>query len=548
MNKLVALIEHFIPDSLRAKPENLTRARFLVSYLFILGGLALVYNLIYFKVGNHVGGWAILGMAALIFSLPHYLRRSGNLNHTMYMCSVGMTLMNGAIMFSSGGVQFSGNPWWAIAPVFTTLVSGGRAGRSWLIAVACLVGGTYIAELMGVKVPNLIVYDGNESWIHFLDWFHYFGVIFVLTAAAMVFDLINRQALASEKENRTKVEEAGRISEEHSSYLDDSVVRILSEMERLAAGDLRSRLTIVKDDAIGQLCEGYNRAVLRMHGAIEDVSQAVKVTANSSDLIGRSTGNLSQDAGKQTEKAGQIADSTSQIVELITENAENARRTADTARENGTLASEGGDVVRQTMGKMEVIAQRVSETSVSIEALGRSTREIGKIVVAIDNIAERTNLLALNAAIEASHAGALGRGFGVIAEEVKALAGQTTVETERIAKMIDSVQKEAMQAVREMEEGNEQVELGKALASKAGDALDRIVESSANVFLLIQNIADACEEQTNQSELLFQQIEDLKTVTDDSAVDIGEIASSARNLGKLTGDVKSLLDRFRLNG
>ncbi|MDJ0839567.1 MAG: methyl-accepting chemotaxis protein [Acidobacteriota bacterium] len=547
MNNLVTLIEHFIPDRLRADAALHTRARFMVSYLFIMAGLGLVYNLVYFKVGNNYGGAVIVGMVCVIIYLPFYLRKTGNLVMTMHLCGIFLTVMMGTIMVTSGGAVFSGNPWWTLTPVFATLVAGGKAGRTWFLLVAGIVGGAYVLELFGFRFPDLMDRENELAWVRFLDWFHYFGVIFVLTVGALVFDYINAQALKGEAATRQEVEKAGREVERQNKYLDESVAEILREMEKLANGDLTARLEVKKDDAIGQLCQGFNLAVERMQEAVTDVSQAVEVTAYSSEMIDNSTDNLRGDAQRQTEKAGLLADSTSQIVSLISENAGHARTTAEAASRNGELATEGGEIVRETVKKMEDIAAVVNGAADSIKALGSSTGAIGNIVGVISDIAERTNLLALNAAIEAAHAGSLGQGFGVIAEEVKDLASKTTVETDRIAQMIKKVQEQTGTAIDRMKTGNDQVEAGKELATRAGEALERIVDSSGHVGTLIQQIADACEEQTGESERLFSEIEEMRKVTDDSAGEIGGIAQSATKLGGLTRELQDLLTRFNLS-
>ncbi len=546
MLKLLALIEYFIPQSIQDDSGKLTRARFLVVVLFILAMLGMVYNLIYFKVGNPYGGGAIVGMVLVIFTLPFYLKKTGKLHKTMHLCGFFLTMMMGTIMVTSGGAVFSGNPWWTLTPVFATLVAGGRAGRIWLLVVMVILGGTYAAELFGFTFPNFMDRQGHKAWVHFLDWFHYLGAAFVITAASLVFDYINRQALDSERETRQKTEQTSRKIEESNQYMDQSVERILKEMEKLANGDLTSQLAVMKKDDIGRLCEGFNLAVNRVREAISEVYQAVEVTAHTSDQIAEATGKSTSDSQIQTDKAASIAASTSQIVEIIAENADNARSTAESAERNGAMASEGGEVVRKTVLKMEEIADLVNQSSRSIHSLGQSTNRIGDIVSVIRGIAEKTNLLALNAAIEASHAGALGKGFGVIAEEVKELARQTTVETERIAKMIETVQAEADQVTHEMAAGGEQVAEGKELAARAGAALEQIVSSSGEVSHLIQQIAKACEEQTRQSENLFREIEELKSVAQNSSGEVNGIAESALNLGGMTRELQDLLTRFKL--
>ena len=193
MNTLLGSIEKFIPDSFREDSALLTRARFLVTIIFLLCGMGAVYNLFYFKVGNVYGAVAIIGMTFVLVSLPFYLKNTGNMQKTMHLCSFCLTLMMTTITFTSGGAVFSGNPWYTLTPVFATLVIGGQGGKTWLYVVSGILALTYGLELFGVTIPDFFDRSGAvDGWIRFLDWFHYFGLIFVITASCLVFDHINR--------------------------------------------------------------------------------------------------------------------------------------------------------------------------------------------------------------------------------------------------------------------------------------------------------------------------------------------------------------------
>lgn len=547
MSQLFALIDRFIPENLRQEPGDMIRAQFLVSFAFLLSSLGIFYNVPYFRVGNYIGGAAIILTGLSLFWLPWHLKRHGDLVQSINLAGAMVIGMNGAITFTSGGSSYSGNPWWALTPVIVTLVAGGRYGLRWTYLVVAIFVGMYTAERLGFQFPNYI--DPNNQfpdWVHFLDWFHFVGIVFVMVAATLVFNYINMQIFKAEKETRRQVEENRQAVEEYSQYLDRNVNNLLEEIEKLAGGDLTLSMDPEREDAVGKLVVSLNTAAQRMHRAVSEVAEAVHITTGSSQKIKSATAKLNSEAVDQNDKTGEIAASTSQIVALIAENAHNARSTAETAAQNGALAEEGGQVVRKTVDKMEEIAGVVRNTTTSIEALGGATRQIGNIVSVISDIAERTNLLALNASIEAAHAGQMGAGFGVIAEEVKQLAGRTAEETGRIESMIKEVQIKASAAVDGMKTGNQQVAEGKQLAEQAGSALERIVDSSDNVRALIQQIALACEQQTEQSEYLFNQIEELKNTTEASAEEITKIAGSTEDLGGLTGELQGLLERFKL--
>src|SRR5205085_10849113 len=167
---------------------------------------------------------------------------------------------------------------------------------------------------------------------------------------------------------------------------------------------------------------------------------------------------------------------------------DNSNKAADASRKAAETARHGGTIVDETLGKMRVIAGSVSGTAKKMEELGKSSDQIGHIIGVIDDIADQTNLLALNAAIEAARAGEQGRGFAVVADEVRKLAERTTTATKEIAQMIKSIQDETKVAVTAMEEGTKQVEDGVKTTSQAGDALKEIIQMSEQVGEMITHI------------------------------------------------------------
>jgi len=179
---------------------------------------------------------------------------------------------------------------------------------------------------------------------------------------------------------------------------------------------------------------------------------------------------------------------------------ENSAKAADASRQAAEVAREGGTIVEETLNKMRSIAESVSATAKKVEELGKSSDQIGRIIGVIDDIADQTNLLALNAAIEAARAGEQGRGFAVVADEVRKLAERTTKATTEIATMIRTVQDETKVAVVAMEQGTQQLEEGVTTTSKAGDSLKQIIHMSEQVGEMITHIATAATEQSSATE------------------------------------------------
>lgn len=354
--------------------------------------------------------------------------------------------------------------------------------------------------------------------------------------------------LHSEKESvEKKVEEAVRESEEQKNYLERSVRTILTEMDKFAEGDLTVNLEKEKDDIIGSLFTGFNKVVANIRMMIEKVTEAVSATASASSQISSSSEEMAAGAQEQSAQAGEIASAVQQMTSTILETTKNASQANQEAKSAGDMAAEGGKVVQDTVNGMNRIAEVVSKAADTVKDLGKSSDKIGEIIQVIDDIADQTNLLALNAAIEAARAGEQGRGFAVVADEVRKLAERTTKATKEIASMISSIQKETGGAVESMEEGTAEVEKGRELANQAGEALRKIIESSKSVVDVINQVASASEEQSSAAEQISQNIEAISSVTQQSAAGTQQIARAAEDLNRLTDNLQNLITRFRIS-
>ena len=218
----------------------------------------------------------------------------------------------------------------------------------------------------------------------------------------------------------------------------------------------------------------------------------------------------------------------------------------EASKNAGKVAKEGGKVVDETINGMNRIAEVVQQSAKTVEELGNSSDQIGEIVQVIEDIADQTNLLALNAAIEAARAGEQGRGFAVVADEVRKLAERTTKATKEIASMIKQIQYETKGAVSSMRQGTEEVKNGKLFAAKAGESLKEIIEGADHVVDIISQVAAASEEQSSAAEQISKNIESISRVTSESANGIHQIASSAEDLNRLTNNLQQLVNRFNI--
>jgi methyl-accepting chemotaxis protein len=202
--------------------------------------------------------------------------------------------------------------------------------------------------------------------------------------------------------------------------------------------------------------------------------------------------------------------------------------------------------VEETLTKMRAIAESVEGTAKKMAELGKSSDQIGRIAAVIDDIADQTNLLALNAAIEAARAGEQGRGFAVVADEVRKLAERTTTATKEIAQMIKTIQHETKTAVSAMEEGTRQVEDGVKSTARAGDSLKQIIQMAEQVGEMITHIATAATEQSSASEEINNNLEQIAKLVKESAAGAQESARSCQDLSALALDLQSTVGIFKL--
>lgn len=358
-------------------------------------------------------------------------------------------------------------------------------------------------------------------------------------------EINNKTKIAEESAERAMNQE--KLAIEQQEYLQRNTKRMLDEMEKFAQGDLSVYLKPEKQgDDISKLFEGFNSAITNIRNMFVEVVKAVKSTAEASLEISSSSEELAAGAHEQTAQASEIAAAIQQMTTTIMETTRHANLATEASKKAGSLAVDGGKVVQETVSGMQKIAEVVRDASDTVKTLGKNSESIGEIVQVIDDIADQTNLLALNAAIEAARAGEQGRGFAVVADEVRKLAERTTKATKEISVMISQIQKDTAGAVKSIEEGNSEVSRGKELAEKAGKSLQQIIHGSNQVIDVINQVAAASEEQSSASEQISKNIENISAVTNQSAMGTQQIARSANHLTELTEQLRNLISSFNI--
>jgi methyl-accepting chemotaxis protein len=316
--------------------------------------------------------------------------------------------------------------------------------------------------------------------------------------------------------------------------------------EKIAEGDLH-----VSSSGNGKIETGIYRAVKtmaeRLRGIVGQINTSTSALAASSEELSATSTEMSRDASQLASQTEQVVTAMTEVSQTIMDMAKNATQAADASKNASETAAKGKQIVDTTASDMIKIAQTVQAAAMTIEELGRSSAQIGEIVIVINGIADQTNLLALNAAIEAARAGEQGRGFAVVADEVRKLAERTSQATKDIGQRISAIQTAAGESVDAMKRGSDEVDKGVGLAKEASASLETIVASSTNAMDMVQRIAAATEQQSAATEEVTQSMDGISSISRQSSAATEQIKVSASELAKLATGLKEMAAFFKVD-
>ncbi len=317
---------------------------------------------------------------------------------------------------------------------------------------------------------------------------------------------------------------------------------------KIAAGDLTCEdLDARSKDEIGTLANALNMMKKSLCDMIGKFSDTASHVASSSEELSATVTQITKRVEEQANKANQVAGASVQMSQTVVDIAKNSSDIASSSVDTLKTAEDGERIVSKTVNEVQEISATVEDLAIIMTALGDRSKQIGEIVSVIKDIADQTNLLALNAAIEAARAGEQGRGFAVVADEVRKLAEKTAHSTSEIGEMINAIQAETEKAVVSMGEGTKKVKVGVELANQAGDGLRKIVESVNGLQSMVQQIASATEEMSTVSEQISGDIEVIASVSRETSAGSCQIGQESSNLSMMAKALRTDVSHFRVN-
>jgi methyl-accepting chemotaxis protein len=326
-----------------------------------------------------------------------------------------------------------------------------------------------------------------------------------------------------------------------------SISDVVSSLRDIAQedGDLTKRIQTNNEDEIGDLVHWFNQFVEKLQHVVRDIGNASKPLADLAGNLNQVSSDARQTIAAQQLSAADARSAVDNMTSSVNAVAQSASEAANAAGEASTAADDGQRVVNQTVSSIQSLASRVDETALVIKKLEEDSNQVGVVLDVIKGIAEQTNLLALNAAIEAARAGEQGRGFAVVADEVRTLASRTQQSTEEIQATIEQLQDAARSAVTAMAKGTEQASSSVDEANQAGSSLGAITETIGRITAMNDQIAQSTGEQKSVAVSISQNVDDINSRTEDTATSSERLTCVSHELEQLSEDFSRIMQQFK---
>jgi len=347
---------------------------------------------------------------------------------------------------------------------------------------------------------------------------------------------------------QTTISDTRRKSDEQEQAKEDlqrQVIRLLDDVEGAARGDLTVTAEVTAD-VLGAVADSFNLTIQNLREIVHQVKQAAREVSKGATDSAKFAGDLSSDALRQAEEQAATLNSVQVLTDAIQRVAESAREAEEVARGAAATALKGGEAVDRTVAGILDIRETVAETTRKVKRLAEGSQEISKIVALIATIASRTNLLALNASIEAARAGEAGRGFAIVADEVRQLADRSAKSLKEIEQIVMQIQSETGAVMMAMEEGTQQVIEGTKLAEQAKRSLDDIIQVTNRIDVLVRSITADTVEQNETARSVASVMQAVELTAQETSHEAQRVSGALQNLVGVARDLLTSVERFRV--
>jgi twitching motility protein PilJ len=347
---------------------------------------------------------------------------------------------------------------------------------------------------------------------------------------------------------QTTISDTRRKSDEQEQAKEDlqrQVIRLLDDVEGAARGDLTVTAEVTAD-VLGAVADSFNLTIQNLREIVHQVKQAAREVSKGATDSAKFAGDLSSDALRQAEELAATLNSVQVLTDAIQRVAESAREAEEVARGAAATALKGGEAVERTVAGILEIRETVAETTRKVKRLAEASQEISKIVALIATIASRTNLLALNASIEAARAGEAGRGFAIVADEVRQLADRSAKSLKEIEQIVMQIQSETGAVMTAMEEGTQQVIEGTKLAEQAKRSLDDIIQVTNRIDVLVRSITADTVEQNETARSVAAVMQAVELTAQETSQEAQRVSGALQNLVGVARDLLTSVERFRV--
>ncbi|MEG4344799.1 methyl-accepting chemotaxis protein [Microcoleus sp. A003_D6] len=347
---------------------------------------------------------------------------------------------------------------------------------------------------------------------------------------------------------QTTISDTRRKSDEQEQAKEDlqrQVIRLLDDVEGAARGDLTVTAEVTAD-VLGAVADSFNLTIQNLREIVHQVKQAAREVSKGATDSAKFAGDLSSDALRQAEELAATLNSVQVLTDAIQRVAESAREAEEVARGAAATALRGGEAVERTVAGILEIRETVAETTRKVKRLAEASQEISKIVALIATIASRTNLLALNASIEAARAGEAGRGFAIVADEVRQLADRSAKSLKEIEQIVMQIQSETGAVMTAMEEGTQQVIEGTRLAEQAKRSLEDIIQVTNRIDVLVRSITADTVEQNETARSVASVMQAVELTAQETSQEAQRVSGALQNLVGVARDLLTSVERFRV--